>query len=41
MISLVVYATALSDKDIAELYNTPMCITNNGALMTQGEFKEV
>ena len=35
------YATALSDKDIAELYNTPMCITNNGALMTQGEFKEV
>ena len=35
------YATALSDKDIAELYNTPMCITSNGALMTQGEFKEV
>lgn len=35
------YATALSDKDIAELYNSPMCITNNGALMTQGEFKEV
>lgn len=35
------YATALSDKDIAELYNTPMCITNTGALMTQGEFKEV
>lgn len=35
------YATALSDKDIVELYNTPMCITNNGVLMTQGEFKEV
>lgn len=35
------YATALSDKDIKELYKAPITLTNTGALMTQGEFKEV
>lgn len=35
------YATALSDKDIKELYNAPISITDKGAIMTQGEFKEV
>lgn len=34
------YATILSDDDILELYNTPISITNNGALVTQGEFIE-
>ena len=34
------YATALSDSDIKELYNSPICITDTGTLMTQGEFKE-
>ena len=35
-----IYATALSDKDILELYNTPVSLTNTGTLMTQGEFIE-
>ena len=35
------YATALSDQDIKELYNTPVSLTNTGTLMTQGEFKEM
>lgn len=34
------YATALSAADVLELYNTPITITNGGAIMTQGEFKE-
>ena len=34
------YATALTAEDIKELYNTPITITNNGTLLTQGEFKE-
>lgn len=34
------YGTALSDADIKELYNTPITVSNNGVLMTQGEFKE-
>ena len=34
------YATVLSDADIKELYNSPVSITANGTLITQGEFKE-
>ena len=35
-----IYTTALSAADVKELYNTPISLTNTGALMTQGEFKE-
>jgi hypothetical protein len=35
------YATALSEEDIQELYNAPVSIANTGAMMTQGEFVEV
>ena len=35
------YTTVLSDTAIKELYNTPISLTNNGTLMTQGEFKEL
>lgn len=35
------YATALSDTDIKELYNTPISLTDTSFLMVQGEFKEV
>lgn len=35
-----IYATALSDADILELYNTPVSLTNTGTIMTQGEFIE-
>ena len=35
------YATTLSDQDIKQLYDTPVSLTNNGTLMTQGEFKEM
>lgn len=35
------YATALSDADIKELYETPVSLTNTGTLMTQGEYKEI
>ena len=35
------YATALSQEDIQELYNTPVSVANTGAMMTQGEFVEV
>lgn len=35
-----IYATALSDADIAELYNTPVSITSDGAMMTKGELIE-
>lgn len=34
------YATTLSDQDIKQLYDTPVSLTNNGTLMTQGEFIE-
>ena len=34
------YATVLSDADIKELYNSPVSITANGTLITQGEIKE-
>lgn len=36
-----IYATALSAEDVKQLYNTPMSLTSNGVLMTQGEFTEV
>lgn len=35
-----IYATALSDADIAELYNTPVSITSTGTMMTKGEVVE-
>lgn len=35
-----IYATALSDADIAELYNTPVSITSDGTMMTKGELIE-
>lgn len=35
------YATALSDADIKELYNTPVSLTDTSSLLVQGEFKEV
>ena len=35
------YATALSADDILELYNTPVHLTSNGALLTSGELTEV
>lgn len=38
---LRVYATALSVDDIIELYHTPVTLSNNGTLMTQGEYMEV
>lgn len=36
-----VYATPLSADDIIELYHTPISLTSNGTLMTQGEYVEV
>ena len=36
-----VYASVLTEQDIKELYHTPVSITNNGTLMTQGELQEV
>lgn len=35
-----IYATALSDADIAKLYNTPVSITSNGAMIVKGEVIE-
>jgi len=35
-----IYATALSASDILELYHTPETLSNNGTLLTQGEFVE-
>lgn len=35
-----IYATALSAEDIQQLYNAPVCVSNNGAMFTQGEFVE-
>lgn len=34
------YTTALSEQDIKELYQSPISITDNGVIITQGEFKE-
>jgi hypothetical protein len=36
-----IYATSLSAEDIKALYNTPVSISNAGAVFTQGEFVEV
>jgi hypothetical protein len=36
-----VYATCLSAADIKELYNTPVSIANNGAMLVAGEIVEV
>lgn len=35
-----VYATALSADQVKRLYNTPVSLSNNGTLLTQGEFVE-
>lgn len=35
-----IYATALSANQIKRLYNTPVSLSNNGTLLTQGEFVE-
>ena len=35
------YVTALSADDILALYNTPISLTSNGTLLTQGELTEV
>ena len=34
------YKTALSADDVMALYHTPIFLSNNGALLTQGEFVE-
>lgn len=34
------YSTCLSEEDIRALYNTPVSISNTGAMFTQGEFVE-
>lgn len=36
-----IYATALSADDILALYNTPLSLSSNGVLLTQGEYTEV
>lgn len=36
-----IYAKALTEEEILELYNKPVSITNTGTLMTQGEVKEI
>lgn len=36
-----IYATALSEDDVLELYHTPISLTSDGTLMTQGEYVEV
>ena len=35
-----IYSTALSADDILELYHTPISLSNNGTLLTQGEYVE-
>ena len=35
-----IYATALSADDVMALYHTPIFLSNNGTLLTQGEFVE-
>ena len=34
------YATELSEEDIQELYHTPITLSSNGTLLTQGEYVE-
>ena len=36
-----IYATVLSADDVLNLYNAPVSVANNGAMITQGEFVEV
>lgn len=36
-----IYMTPLSEADILALYNTPISLTSNGTLLTQGELTEV
>lgn len=36
-----IYGAALSSNDVLDLYHAPIALTENGALMTQGEFEEV
>ena len=36
-----IYATALTAEDVQILYNAPVSVANNGAMITQGEFVEV
>lgn len=36
-----IYATALSASDVLTLYNTPINLSSNGTLLTQGEYVEV
>ena len=38
---LRIYVTALSADDVLELYHAPISLSNNGTLMTQGEYVEV
>lgn len=35
-----IYATCLSEDDIRELYNKPIILTNNGDMISQGEYVE-
>lgn len=35
-----IYATALSAEDIKKLYNSPVAISKNGAMITNGDFIE-
>lgn len=35
------YTTLLSEEDILALYNTPITLSSNGTLLTQGEYVEV
>lgn len=35
------YTTLLSEEDILTLYNTPISLSSNGTLLTQGEYVEV
>lgn len=34
------YYTTLTDDDVLELYHTPTSLSNNGTLLTQGEYEE-
>ena len=36
-----IYATALSEEDVLELYHAPISLTSDGTLMAQGEYVEV
>lgn len=35
-----IYYTTLTDDQVSRLYNTPVSLSNNGTLLTQGEFVE-